>query len=165
MSVADSAVPRNGHDIRNQISSGFTVPLNDVLQEALRRLDGLLTRDNFIVRCEELPQVRGTVEELKQLFSSLIDLIFASASRSRLFLHVGCSAIQLDAHQSVASTMKRYQIRIQTNINPGKGWKDQHQVALGKCEEILSRLDGTLSVNPVTNTGCLFILTVPGKFE
>src|SRR4051812_45513569 len=166
MSVADSAVPRNGHEIKNPISSGYTVSLNDVVREALRRVDGLLTRDNLIVRCDELPQVWGTREELKQVFDTLIDVILASASRSRLFLHVGCAEVQLEGKQpSATNNMKRYLIRIQTNTNTDKSWKDRHRNALDRCEQSLSRLDGTMSVNPVSNTGCLFTLTVPGKFE
>jgi len=164
MSVADSAVPKKGHEIINALSSGITVSLNDVFREALRKVEGLLSRDNLIVRCDSLPLVTGTKEELKLVFDTLIEVIFASTSRSRLFLHVGCSENQLDDKQPSSTTnMKRYQIRIQTNINTDKGWKDRHKNALDRCEQILSKLDGTFSVHAVS--GCLFTLTVPGKLE
>jgi hypothetical protein len=166
MSVADSPVPRNGHEIKNPISSGYTVSLNDVFRESLRKIEGFLKRDNLIVRCDDLPQISGTRQELKQVFDTLIDIIFDSALQSRLFLHVGCMEIHLEGNEPLTTKhMKRYQIRIQTNINTDKSWKDRHRNALDSCEQSLSRLDGTFSVNPVSNTGCLFTLTVPGKFE
>jgi hypothetical protein len=166
MSFADSAVPRKGHEIKNPISSGFTVSLNDVFREALRKVEGLLSRDNLIVRCDNLPLVNGTKEELKLVFDTLIEVIFASTSRSRLFLHVGCSENQLDDKQpSPTNNMKRYQIRIQTNINMDKGWKDRHRDRFDTCEQILSKLDGMFSVHAVSDAGCLFTITVPGKIE
>jgi hypothetical protein len=166
MSVADSAVPGKYQEIKNPISSGFTVSLNDVFRESLRKVESILSKDNLIVRCDSLPQVSASREELRQVFDMVMDVIFASASRTRLFLHVGCSEINWEDEQPAAlKNMKRYQIRIQTNINTDKGWKDRHRNALDRCEQTLSRIDGTLSVNPVSNSGCSFTLTVPGKLE
>jgi hypothetical protein len=54
-------------------------------------------------------------------------------------------------------------IDIYSNINTDKDWEASYQSKLAQCALQASRIRGSFSFFPISNTGCLFSVTVPVK--
>lgn len=138
--------------------------LNEVFRESLRKAQE--TRNlQVVVRCEPLPQVQVNAGELMPVIDDLLRMILSyPPTASKLFLYVDCeedAADIIDMH--VPEGLKRYNIKFFTNISTGAEWELANGQTLANCRQVLSRCQGSLAVNDVSSTGCLFSIVLPGK--
>ena len=85
---------------------------------------------------------------------------------SRLFLYVDCEEDSGDIiDMSLEEGFKRYNIKFHTNVTTHDKWKLANSQALINCRQVLSNHNGTLVVNDISSTGCLFTVLLPGKIE
>ncbi len=138
------------------------VSLNEILKECLKKAQARVDNLQMIIRCEHLPKVLASRDEMMQLFEDLLAVILnhRQLGATSLFLYVDCEEddVGLEPH-------KRYCIKFHTNITTDEDWKLSSMQILSNCRQILSKYNGTLAVNDISSAGCLFSLSLPGKIE
>lgn len=167
MSAPDSIFPEKEFSTINP-SPQHLISLNDVFRECITKAQATVDSLHIIVRCEDLPKVRGNYNEVSKLFNLLLKMIFSHPPpNSKLFLYVVCTAQHTEVQDPLLQNgYKRYLIKLQTNIDTSRGWQMANDHAIAICKNILSEeLNGNLVVNSVSSTACLFSISLPGKFE
>lgn len=160
MSVNESTFSTRGYESKN-IHHTSPLSLNDIFRESMKKAQAQVDNLQVIVRCENLPQVHGSRNEMLQLFDNLLGMILNHPPRnSKLFLYVDCEEAETGSNNE-----KQYTIKFNTNIDTHENWKVINSQALVNCRQILSTHHGTLVVNNISSSGCLFILSLPGKME
>lgn len=135
--------------------------LNDVFKASMKKAQEEMKNLKVIVRCESLPQIEGSYQAMLKLFDHLLSMIVQHPPKnSRLFLYVDCEEDTNDCNGQ-----KHYLIKFNTNIAVAENWKLINSHILINCRQILSNHNGTLMVNNISNAGCLFIVSLPGKIE
>ena len=160
MSTTESAVPNKGKAVEGNSFQSFS--LNEIIKNSMRKLQAHHPGPSLVLRCEELPETVGNRQELTELFEQLILLILSQKPNgSRLFLYIDCAA----ANASNEEEEKGILLRFNTNISTDEHWKLVHSQTLAQCKMIVSNNHGSLQVNQITGTGCLFSVSLPGKSE
>jgi len=167
MSIPDSTFPDRGQEILPRKHIAVPLPLNDVLQESLRKAQVQVDKVKLIVRCETLPLVIAEHGEMVKLFDQLLGMILNHPpDAARLFLYIHCQEDNSDIiDMTLDEGVKRYCIKFHTNITTHDNWRLVNSQGLINCRQILSRHNGNLAVNDIANTGCLFSVLLPGKIE
>ena len=167
MSIPDSTFPDRGQEILPRKHIAVPVPLNDVLQESLRKAQVQVDKVKLIVRCETLPLVIAEHGEMVKLFDQLLGMILNHPpDAARLFLYIHCQEDNSDIiDMTLDEGVKRYCIKFHTNITTHDNWRLVNSQGLINCRQILSRHNGNLAVNDIGSTGCLFSVLLPGKIE
>lgn len=167
MSFSESVFPEKDFHSINPSPVNNMLSLNEVFTESMKKAQAAVNSLHSIVRCENLPVVRGNYEQVTQLFDRLLKMIFSHPpGSSRLFLYVDCTEYTGEAADPfLEKEIRRYLIKFHTNIAISKSWHTANKDAITICKHILSELNGNLVVNSVSSTGCLFAVTLPGKFE
>jgi hypothetical protein len=138
--------------------------LNDLFNERMRKAEAEFEHAGLVVRCECLPQISGYREEMTRLFDSLISMILNHPSKpAKLFLYVDCEENREVGKQQ--PDLFNYQIKIHTNLTTNDYWKAQNREALAACERILILHKGSFAAHNISNTGCLFSISLPGKSQ
>ena len=160
MAVTDFSVPGKESDIGKKHGPPSSVSLNDIFRDSMKRA-GVSNTTDIIVRCESLPFIPGSEADFRELFDHLLSLILQmSEAGAQLFLHVNCD----EESVSGGPLNKKYRnhiIRFHTNFSTGDEWKEMNVVRLSRCNEIISNYDGSFMVNNISNTGCLFYISLP----
>ena len=119
----------------------------------------------IVVRCENLPVIKGNREDVAQLFEGLIRIILSySDTTAQVFLYIDCEDMERGRSAHVTSEeYKIYAIKFRTNISPDSNWMQVHADALARYKQLLSIHNAIFHVNS-TNAGCMFSISVPGKF-
>jgi light-regulated signal transduction histidine kinase (bacteriophytochrome) len=139
--------------------------LNTLLRQSLKKHEALTRQQQVILRCASLPVIPGNQTKLELLFDHLLQMILSyPPNGSRLFLNIDCQEQDgnLSAGHNVGSM---YQILFHTNICSDASWKEANRNKLTECMEILALHNGALGVNTIENTGCLFVISLPGKMN
>jgi hypothetical protein len=158
MSLTESPIPEKRSELINIPVPMFS--LNEVLRESMRTLYQF---PGVIVRCESLPYIKGKHQEMLQLFDLLIGMITSfSPAAPKLFLYVDCDEGAVDT--KLEPGFKKFVIKLHTNITTNDAWKERHRKVLADCERIVSEHKGDFQVNNISNTGCLFAISLAGKF-
>ena len=161
MSVLDSHLFNRTYDTKNFYPLTM-LSLNDIFKESMGKVQSELGRINPIVRCENLPQVRGSKQDISQAFEDLIRMIMTSpAGEGKLYLFLECAEIN---DGEVPEGFKSYTIRFRTNILPAENWRDLHEHILDRVRKIFSLNQAVFVVNSTNTNGCLFSISLPGKF-
>jgi hypothetical protein len=159
MSLTDLPIPERRIDIKNFHPLSI-LSLNDIFRESMQ---GSYAYPDIIVRCETLPQIKGNREEIMKLFRMLTKMITSNRPAGpRLFLYVDCSEEMREA--GLEQDFKNYLIKFYTNITAAEEWRISHSAALSDCEKIVANHKGKFQVNNIYNTGCLFAISLAGKF-
>ena len=61
--------------------------------------------------------------------------------------------------------LKIYKIDYYTNITTTPEWEANYQSKLEECASLASQNGGSFSFYPISNTGCLFSIVLPGKIN
>jgi len=167
MSILDSTFPNRKYNTLQKKSPDNLLLLNHVLKESLKKAQAQVDHLQLIVRCETLPQIKADHNEMIKLFDGLLSIILNSSPQSsRLFLYVDCEDVADDVvDMNWGEGFKRYIIKFHTNVSTHGNWKLVNSQALINCRQILSSHNGTLVVNEINSTGCLFSFSLPGKIE
>lgn len=143
---------------------GVTIPwvnANAVFQNILQQLNAEV-RKEIIFRCDELPLLQGTEDDIQTIFSDLLQMILQKRnSVSQLFLHINCKPLLQDT-VSMTSRMQ-YIILFSTNITPCTDWMHTNKKQIDKMKTILQQYNGSLSI--ADSQGCIFSLSLPGKTQ
>lgn len=167
MSVSDSTFPNKNIDAAVfHHASVNMLSLNQVFKESMKKAQAQTGNLEMIVRCENLPQIRGNHTEIVQLFDLLLAMILNNPPQnSKLYLYVDCEEEMADIIDLHFEGAKQYLIKFYTNITTHDHWKVLNSQSLIDCKQILSGHHGNLVVNNISSTGCLFTISLPGKFE
>lgn len=167
MPAVDSTIPGNSFNTLD-IQSGYPlVALNEILRETLKKAQADIDHLQLIVRCENLPFVKANYDEAVQLFDDLLGMILKhSPGSARLFLYIDCEEDTTDIIDMMQDAgFKRFNIKFHTNITTHEHWKLMNSHLLIRCRQTLARFNGSLVVNDISNAGCLFSVSLPGKTE
>lgn len=167
MSVIDSPFPNSDSNTVRKVNFPSLISLSDVFRESLKKVQAEVTNLQLIVRCETLPKIKADQEEMVKLFCKLLGMILNHPPKaSKLFLYLDCDADNSDViDMSLEDGYKRYIIKFFTNVHTHENWKLVNSPSLAHCRQILSNYHGTLVVNDISSTGCLFSVSLPGKIE
>lgn len=144
------------------------IDLNEVVQSALQKSSGD-RKDWLILRSDKLPLVCGSRYQVAQLFEAIVSMIINHPpANSKLFLYIKCVAEErdpevLDLRLSPGYGM--YQLHFYTNITTGSDWQLVYKDQLVSCGLTAQDYKGSFAFHPISNTGCLFSLTLPGKIS
>ena len=156
----ESMFPIQDYSIENTPHTP-ALALNEVFKASMKKAQEEVKNLQVIVRCESLPQIEGSYQQMLMLFDHLLSIIIKHPPKnSRLFLYVDCEEETNDCDNE-----KRFFIKFNTNAAVPENWKVMNSQAFIICRQILSNHNGTLIVNNISSTGCLFIVSLPGKTE
>lgn len=163
MSITDYSISGKEYNLHGRQDFNTTVSMNELFQAAVKKAQEQASGVGIVVRCEELPEVEGKREPMKNFLEMLMGFMLEQFSDGhKLFLHVSCEEIKDGA---TPEEQKHYHIRFHTNIAPDTQWKAVHKDQLSQCQQIISAHGGTFMVNNINNAGYLFSITLPGKLK
>jgi len=167
MSVSDSTFhDKNIDAVFQKLSGNNMLSLNYVFKESMKKSQAQANNLQIIVRCENLPYIKGSHIEIARLFDMLLDMILGNPPHnSKLYLYVGCEEDTTDIIDTRFEGSRQYLIKFYTNCATHEHWKVLNSQSLINCKQILSNHHGNLVVNNISSTGCLFTIALPGKFE
>lgn len=141
--------------------------LGEMFRESMKKYQAGPFKDSIIIRCETLPVIEGSKDQITQLFDNLVSMIFRyPPSGSKLFLYIDCDEMEPEKVKGGKSTnVKEYTIKFHTNISTNDTWKKENEGLIASCGQLVLAQKGTFGVNNINNTGCLFSLTFPGKLK
>lgn len=142
-----------------------TANLNDVMQQVMHAMHTTSRQSKPIIRFEPLPEVPGSPQKFANLFQLLFQSIVSNGSAiSKPFIYVKCEQQQseeMDLRLPVNGL--QHLISVYTNIAANELWLEQHCAAIENMKMILNELQGSLNCSAIENTGCLYLVTLPGK--
>lgn len=140
--------------------------LNEIFRNVLNQY---ILEQGIIFRLDKLPMVNGNQEYVTCLFDALISMVVNHPpANSKLFLYVKCSREKVDndiIDLSVTDGTSLFKIEVYSNITTDKNWETLYKDKLEDCSLQATKISGRFSFSPITNTGCLFSLTLPGKIN
>jgi hypothetical protein len=142
------------------------VDLNEALRNALQKIHSSLQKIDVSIRCESLPVISGNKDHISRLFDNLVSMIVSRRPvASKLFLYIDCEEEKDRVTEgTLIREVKNYSIKFHTNIS-SKSWKNLNQQVLSECGRILSEHHAGFVINNNDNTGCVFTISLPGKFQ
>lgn len=136
------------------------IDTNAVLQKALQRFT-VKDRASIILRCDELPSVRGLEDDFETVFSTLLQMILQrKGDVAKLYLHIHCTA---EDDPLMAAGVKPVNILFSTNISPCVNWLQLHEKQINTVSALLRKHRGSFVINQVKNGGCIFTVSILGK--
>jgi hypothetical protein len=139
------------------------VLLNEVLQQSLLKCDAANPKLNAIVRCESLPQIPGSPAPWAALFDFLLATITdGDPIGSRLFLYIDCKEGVTESGNA-AEGIRWYQVSFHTNITADEAWCLRNKEKIEQSHLRAATCGGSLSVQNLAQTGCLYLITISGK--
>lgn len=137
------------------------IDTNAILQKALQKLS-VQDKGSIILRCDELPFIRGLEDDFETVFSTLLQMILQKkADVGKLFLHIHCTA---EDDQLTAAGVKPFNILFNTNVSPCVNWLQLNEKQINAATSLLQKHTGSFVVNRVKNGGCIFTVSIFGKF-
>lgn len=140
------------------------VNLNLVVQNLLQAMQQVKELQ-AIIRFDLLPQVIGNDTELHEVFENLFtSIINHPPAGNKLFIYIRCEKAKSETMDlRLPEGFCLYTIGIYTNIKADERWLQLHQQQQERSKGIIQQMMGTLITHPITNTGCLYELELPGK--
>jgi light-regulated signal transduction histidine kinase (bacteriophytochrome) len=138
------------------------VILGKILQAVLHKTKSALEAHRVIVRCDELPTIKGNGADFENLFHNIITIMLDHPPvPGKQYLYVQCKEADEEGNKQ-AGQHKLYIIQFHLNLALSDYWQVKHNVGLKMCQQIAETYKGGFIINN-TNTGCLFTLSLPGK--
>jgi hypothetical protein len=138
------------------------VNTNAVLRKAIQQLPPAV-RQQVILRCDELAQLQIAEDVLEKAFVQLLAMIAGEKADSKLFLHITCQREKVQEQQAKQGPGGRFIIQFHTNLTPPAAWLQAAEQRTSSVAELLLPYGGSLVVNQLKNSGCVFSITLPGK--
>jgi light-regulated signal transduction histidine kinase (bacteriophytochrome) len=139
------------------------VNLNHVIQQLLQALAKEVKALQAIIRFDLLPFVKGNGTELYEVFENLFtSIINHPPAGNKLFIYIRCEKARSETMDlRLPEGFCLYTICVYTNIKVDEAWLHQHQQV--RARKLIQQMMGNLITHPITNTGCLYELELPGK--
>ncbi|HEX8316410.1 MAG TPA: hypothetical protein VF609_15510 [Flavisolibacter sp.] len=162
MAATDPPLNRPGTEKPASHHSPLTlVETNTLLRRAIQKLPAEI-RGSIVLRCDELARLQGNEEAIENAFSRLLQMIVEERQTGKqLFLHITCS--QQKEEDTIPSGLPRFFIRFHTNLSPSASWMQEAESRINNIASFLLPYGGSLLVNQLKNSGCVFCITLPGK--
>lgn len=159
-----TANPKGYSPLFRSSAPAALVNANHLLQNRLQALSAA-ERNDLVLRCEDLPLLAGDEEALAAVFSRLLGMILDRRQPgTRLYLHIDAIREPGAGNATTAAPGRGfYRLRFHTNAHFCAEWMQAHERHLNAVAALLQPLGGSLEVNQLKNTGCLFCLNLPGK--
>ena len=169
---ATSGNPANGQQVNLTSEPTARVPisgvdLNSVINQVFEKKKHVLQEQMAIVRCDVLPSVKGDTEKLYRLIDHLLNMIVNHPpAGTQLFIYVKCEPSRSEIIDlGISDDVKLFDISFHTNIHNGQDWYCLYNPVLQECALICKQHNGSFEANPISKSGCIFTLTIPGKFN
>jgi hypothetical protein len=96
------------------------------------------------------------------VFSGLLQLILKEKENvAKLFLHIHCTEEEIDSN--TPQGLKQFSIQFNTNMTPCADRIQQSDQQFNEVAGILQKNGGSLLLNQLKNSGCIFSVSLPGK--
>lgn len=140
------------------------VNLNEVVRDIIEKMKHGTVQSRAIIRYDELPVVTGSPEKLSELFGILFHSIIAQGIATKPFIYIKCARQQDEVMDlSIPANSGMYSLAVYTNIVANHIWLEQHKADIEIMKEILKNQHGNLHCSTIESTGCLYLITLPGK--
>jgi hypothetical protein len=134
------------------------IDLNGIVAGVIADARERLSRLQALVRQDELGPARGDAQDLKFLFSNLLEIILNHPPQScKLFIYIR------SVHNDPASDDKMVTVSIHTNTDYHPDWEKIYAAVLSQCGSICKKYGGGFIYHLVSNTSCLFTINLQGK--
>jgi hypothetical protein len=134
------------------------IDLNCIVAEVIAAAKPRMTQIQAIVRQDELGPARGDEQDLRFMFTSLLDIILNHPPQScKLFIYIR------SVHNDPASDDKMVTVSIHTNTDYQPDWENRYASLLSQCGSICKKNGGGFIYHLVSNTSCLFTINLQGK--
>ena len=154
--------------LSNNWQSEELTDLNEVIRSVMEPYSTEHEKQ-YIFRSDKLPVVLGKEENYMCMFSTLVSMIMDHPPvNSKLFLYVRCAEEKQDddiIDLRINEAVVLYKIDIYCNITTDKNWELAYQHKMSECALEITKNKGSFSFAPISNTGCLFSVTLPEKFN
>ena len=139
------------------------VDTNQLLQKAIQKLPTEI-RSEIALRCDELAKLQITSEAMEDAFTQLLRMIVDEREiGGKLFLHITCSHENKEERGAITNGLSRFLIQFHTNLTPHAAWMQDAESRINRIASILLPFGGSLQVNQLKNSGCVFCIALPGK--
>jgi hypothetical protein len=139
------------------------VDANTVLCKVIQKLSPRFKND-VVLRCDELAQLQGSEQNIENAFSQLLQLIEEEKPLDKkLFLHITSFIDRSNDKSTIGQGLQRYIIQFHTNISLHAAWMQEAEYRINGIASLLLPFDGSLQVNQLKNSGCVFSISLPGK--
>ena len=163
MSAPDSRLNRPGMARPSPLHTFVAfVDAGAVLQKAIQRL-APFEKSGIILRCDELARLQISEQALLQVFTQLLQMIISERADVKLFLHITCAKEQKPDQAAKTQVASYYLIQFHTNLTPHAAWMREAESRTNSIASLLQPFSGRLVVNQLKNSGCVFVIALPGK--
>jgi len=139
------------------------VDTNVLLQKTIQRLPSSI-RSGIVLRCDELARLQISEEAMEKAFSQLLQMIIEERETgTKLFLHITCSKEKKQEQETTSDQFSRFLIQFHTNLKPHAAWMQEAESRINNIASLLTPFGGSLLVNQLKNSGCVFVISLPGK--
>jgi hypothetical protein len=134
------------------------IDLNGIVAGVIAAKKDRLMQLQALVRQDELGPARGDEQDLRVLFSSLLEIILNHPPQScKLFIYIR------SVHNDPASDDKMVTVSIHTNTDYHPDWANMYAAVLSQCGSVCEKYGGGFIYHLVSNTSCLFTINLQGK--
>ena len=131
------------------------IDTNAILSSVVRQLPASV-RNTMILRCDYLSQVRVPEKNLAAAFAGLLWLITFQNENKTLFLHVTA------AEKKTSGETESVFVYFHTNLTSNE-WLESDNQKVNNIAALLTPFGGSISINQLKNSGCIFAISLPGK--
>ena len=136
---------------------------NHLLQKAIQKLPTEI-RSDIVLRCDELAKLQITADAMEAAFTQLLQMIVEEREPGvKLFLHITCSHENKGEQEAITNRLSRFLIQFHTNLTPHAAWMQDAESRINRIASTLLPFGGSLQVNQLKNSGCVFCIALPGK--
>ncbi|HEV7331337.1 MAG TPA: hypothetical protein VGN63_09885 [Flavisolibacter sp.] len=119
-------------------------------------------KGKIVLRCDDLPLVKGDEATLENLFQGLLQMILQKKEEVQtLFLHISCTADEKTPMEKAGTRF--FTTQFNTNIIPCTAWFERNKGRLDELSAMVAQSNGSLAVNQFRSSGCIFSVSLPGK--
>ena len=132
------------------------IDTNAILSRIIQRLPSG-KRNAIILRCDDLPQISAPEANVFEAFSALIELITGRREKKTLYLYIFSTTVKTAFEKT-----ERLLFHFNTNLAPDE-WLESDNQKVNNIAALLTPFGGSVTINQLKNSGCIFILSLPGK--
>ena len=162
MPATDPRTNKNGIKKPATLHSPMTfVETNTLLKRAIQKLP-VEVKNEIVLRCDELARLQGTEESIEKAFTLLLQMIADERDMGKkLFLHITCAKQKNE--EDAPAGLQRFFVQFHANLTLHASWMLQAEGRINTIASLLLPFGGSLVVNQLKNSGCVFCITLPGK--
>ena len=152
-------VSLEGHEKGHKVEE--FINLNEMIRQALKPFMTTGRNIDIIVRCSDMPFIKGDPELVREVCNDLVRMIILYPGGSKRFLHIKCEEqVPLSRQRQHVSN---FIIEFHTNLSTNKDWKLFNHETILSCQQKLLTSGANLAVHEILTAGRLFSISLQGK--